>query len=72
MTGESIIEFVGGFIAFYVGVRWVIARRIPVVSEGGFEPLGWIKGTEAVVVGLCVVVGGLLFLAASVGLVRLG
>lgn len=72
MTGESIIEFVGGLIALYVGVRWIITRRIPVVSEGGFEPLGWIKGAGAVVVGLCVVAGGLCLLADSAGLVRLG
>jgi hypothetical protein len=46
MTGFQIFEAIGGLILGYVGVRFIVARRIPIVSEGGFEPLAWITGWE--------------------------
>lgn len=71
MTAAAIVEMVCGVVAVYVGIRFALARRIPIVSEGGHEPLGWIQGRAAVVVGILVVCGGLGLLAASFGLIRL-
>jgi hypothetical protein len=71
MTSPVIFEALGGTIAVYVGVRFVFAPEILVVSEGGFEPLAWIKGRGAVIAGCLVVCAGLVLLAASLGLLRL-
>jgi hypothetical protein len=71
MTGFQIFEAIGGLILGYVGVRFIVARRIPIVSEGGFEPLAWITGWEAVIVGCLIVCLGIALLAASFGLVAL-
>ena len=71
MVTLEAVEAICGAIAIYIGVRWMLARTIPVVSEGGFEPLAWIKGRDAVVVGCIVFCVGLGLIAASLGLISL-
>jgi hypothetical protein len=71
MTGLAIFEALCGVVAIYVGARFVLARKIPVVSEGGFEPLAWIEGRAAVLVGCLIVCLGLGLLAASFGFIHL-
>lgn len=71
MDGGSFFLAVGGLIAIYAGVRFVVAREIPVVDEGGFKPLAWIRGKEAVVLGCAIVLAGVVLLCAAAGLIHL-
>jgi hypothetical protein len=71
MDIRQIIEILCGVIAIYVGWRFIRVREIPVVSEGGTEPLGFLRGWEAVVAGLAVIALGLVLLAAAADLVKL-
>jgi hypothetical protein len=67
----EVVEAICGCIAMYVGVRWMLRRKIPIVTEGGFVPLAWIEGRDAVVVGCIVFSFGLGLIAASFGLISL-
>jgi hypothetical protein len=60
-----------GLFTIYIGCRFVVARKIPVVSEDDSETYGWLRGKEAVIAGLAVVALGLALLAAAIGLIRL-
>jgi hypothetical protein len=71
MNTFRFIESVCGLIALYVGVRCIVVRKVPVVSEGGYVPLTWLKGWEAVVLGLAALFVGATLLAAAFGFVEL-
>jgi hypothetical protein len=72
MLALHIFEFLFGCISCYVGVRIIKAKEIPIVSEGGSEPLGWLRGSEAVAVGVVAVCFGIAFFAAALDLIRFG
>jgi len=71
MATLEVVEAICGAIAIYVGARWVLKRKIPIVSDRGFDPLAWIEGRDAVVVGCIVFCLGLGLMAASFGLASL-
>jgi hypothetical protein len=66
-----VFEAVCGFIFVYIGWRFIRAREVPVVSEGGYTPLAWLKGWEAVLAGPMVIALGLGFLAVAAGFMQL-
>jgi hypothetical protein len=65
------MEALAGVGFVYVGIRFAIARKIPIVSEGGGEPLARIEGRAAIVVGGLIVVLGTGLLAAGLGRIHL-
>jgi hypothetical protein len=71
MTGLSICEALCGILAVYIGVRWILTREVPIVSEGDDKPVGWLKGNEAIIAGCLAVCAGLYLLAVAFGLARL-
>ena len=71
MVTLEVVEAICGAAAIYIGVRWMLTRTIPVVSEGGFKPLAWIEGRNAAVAGCVVFCVGLGLIAASFGLISL-
>ena len=71
MTPLQLFEALCGVIFVYVGWRFIRAREIPIVSEGGYTPLGWLKGWEAVAAGVCVIALGAALLGAAVGFIQL-
>lgn len=71
MTTMQLFEALCGVVLVYVGYRWIRAGEIPVVSEGGKTPLGWLKGWEALLAGACAIAVGLVFLAAAGSIVQL-
>jgi hypothetical protein len=71
MTGFSVFEALFGAVAVYIGIRLVIRRELPIVSEGDDKPMGWLRGHEAVVAGCAVVCVGIGCLAVALGLVHL-
>ena len=70
MTILNAIAALSGAIAIYVGIRFTLTRKIPIVSEGGFEPLAWVEGRDAVMLGIFAICIGLVLLAASIGLIQ--
>lgn len=71
MTIENAFLTLCGFLAIYIGCRFVSARKIPIVSEDDRETYGWLRGKEAVAAGLAVIALGLTLLAAAIGLIKL-
>jgi hypothetical protein len=71
MTTLQAFEALCGVILVCVGYRFIRAREIPVVSEGGYTPLGWLKGWEAVLAGVGVIAVGVAFIAVAAGFVQL-
>jgi hypothetical protein len=71
MPLENVFLTLCGLFTIYIGCRFVVARKIPVVSEDDSETYGWLRGKEAVIAGLAVVALGLALLAAAIGLIRL-
>jgi len=70
MSVVQVFEALCGGIAVYVGVRYLLANRIPVVNEGEEKPLAWITGWGAVAVSCLVICFGLYLLALSAGVLR--
>ena len=68
MSVVQVFEAVCGGITIYVGGRYLLARRIPIVNEGEDKPLAWITGWEAVAVSCLVLCLGLYLLALSAGI----
>jgi len=71
MTIESAFMTLCGFLAIYIGCRFIAARKIPIVSEDDRETYGWLRGKEAVIAGIAVVALGLTLVAAAIGLIKL-
>jgi len=72
MPIPALVEGLFGLGAAYVGIRFMLARRIPIVHEGGTEPVGWIEGAGALVLGAVTAGGGLAMLAEALGWFHLG
>jgi hypothetical protein len=71
MSLVPVFEALCGAIAVYTGIRWLVARKVPIVSEGGFKPLAWVEGRAAVLIGGLTVCVGLGLLAAAFGVLHL-
>jgi hypothetical protein len=71
MTIENAFVTLCGVLAIYIGCRFVMARKIPIVSEDDLEAYGWLSGKEALAAGFAVVALGLTLLAAAGGLINL-
>jgi len=67
MDLPQMIEVLCGGVAVYVGARFLLKRRIPVVNEGEDMPLAWITGWEAVVAGCLAIAFGLYLFALATG-----
>ena len=71
MTTLQVFEALCGVILIFVGWRFIRAREIPVVSEGSYAPLGWIRGKDAVLVGVVVMALGVALLVVAAGFFQL-
>jgi hypothetical protein len=72
MSALHIFEALCGLISIYIGIRFILAKEIPIVSEGGSEPMGWLRDWEAIAVGIVAICIGLACLAASLDYISLG
>lgn len=65
MSSLQVVELLSGLIAIYAGIQIARAKKVPIASEGGIEPLGWLRGWDAIAVGTFSIVLGLVLLAAA-------
>ena len=71
MTFLQVFEAFCGCILIFVGWRFIRTREIPVTSEGSNTPLWWIRGRDAVFLGVVVIGLGLALFALAGGLSQL-
>lgn len=71
MTTLQVFEALCGVFMIFIGWRFIRARAIPLVSEGSYTPLGWIKGRDAVLVGVVLMMLGVALLVVAAGFFRL-
>jgi hypothetical protein len=60
-----------GVIAVYVGIRAIVARSIPIVSEGGTKPLAVVSGWSAVLIGVVTCSLGVVILLGAAGVIHI-
>jgi hypothetical protein len=65
MTGEQVMDVLGGLVTLGIGVHMIVTRRATFTDQDD-EPYMWVYGWRAVLTGVLVVLFSLCFFASAV------